>query len=49
MRDRDTFRSAATELLGPRGFTYDKDLVEPWLTDWRGRYTGKAVGLASPA
>ena len=25
-----------------------KDLVEPWLTDWRGRYTGKAVGLASP-
>jgi FAD/FMN-containing dehydrogenase len=22
--------------------------VEPWLTDWRGRYTGKAVGLASP-
>ena len=21
----------------------------PWLTDWRGRYTGKAVGLASPA
>ena len=49
MRDRDTFRSAAAELLGPRGFTYDKDLVEPWLTDWRGRYTGKAVGLASPA
>ncbi|PNQ76611.1 hydroxyacid dehydrogenase [Erythrobacter sp. SAORIC-644] len=49
MRDRDTFRSAAAKLLGPRGFTYDKDLVEPWLTDWRGRYTGKAVGLASPA
>lgn len=48
MRDRDTFRSAATKLLGPRGFTNDKDLVEPWLTDWRGRYTGKAVGLASP-
>lgn len=23
--------------------------MEPWLTDWRGRYTGKAVGLASPA
>lgn len=22
--------------------------MEPWLTDWRGRYTGKAVGLASP-
>ena len=24
-------------------------LIEPWLTDWRGRFTGKAVGLASPA
>lgn len=23
--------------------------LEPWLTDWRGRYTGKALGLASPA
>ena len=48
MTDTDTFRREAAELLGPRGFTFDQELIEPWLTDWRGRYTGKAVGLASP-
>ncbi|KQM18826.1 FAD-binding oxidoreductase [Novosphingobium sp. Leaf2] len=45
----DTFLSAAADLLGPRGLTTDPELVEPWLTDWRGRYTGKACALASPA
>ncbi|WP_421991851.1 FAD-binding oxidoreductase [Qipengyuania sp.] len=49
MTNSDTFSSTATELLGPRGFTTDPELVDPWLTDWRGRYTGKAIGLASPA
>ncbi|KWV96270.1 FAD-binding oxidoreductase [Erythrobacter sp. AP23] len=49
MTNSDTFSSAATKLLGPRGFTTDPELVDPWLTDWRGRYTGKAIGLASPA
>ncbi|WP_199800117.1 FAD-binding oxidoreductase [Qipengyuania aquimaris] len=44
-----SFVEQASELLGPRGFTQDSDLVAPWLTDWRGRYTGKALGLASPA
>ncbi len=39
----------ASELLGDKGFTQDPDRVEPWLTDWRGRYTGRALGLASPA
>jgi FAD/FMN-containing dehydrogenase len=43
------FCQSATDLLGPRGFTQDPDLVDPWLTDWRGRYTGRALGLASPA
>jgi FAD/FMN-containing dehydrogenase len=43
------FLDAAADLLGPRGFTRDPELVGPWLTDWRGRYTGKALGLASPA
>jgi len=43
------FLDAASALLGPRGFTRDPELVEPWLTDWRGRYTGKALALASPA
>ncbi len=49
MTELESFRHAATELLGQRGFTSDPELVEPWLTDWRGRYTGKAVGMASPA
>ncbi|MHA6317115.1 FAD-binding oxidoreductase [Altererythrobacter sp. CAU 1778] len=49
MTDPKTFIEAASELLGPRGFSSDADVVEPWLTDWRGRYTGRALGLASPA
>jgi FAD/FMN-containing dehydrogenase len=43
------FLEAAETLLGPRGLTRDPELVGPWLTDWRGRFTGKALGLASPA
>jgi FAD/FMN-containing dehydrogenase len=37
------------EVLGPKGFTDDSDTIAPWLTDWRGRYTGKAAALLSPA
>jgi FAD/FMN-containing dehydrogenase len=36
-------------LLGPRGFSRDLDLLEPWLSDWRGRYRGRAAALLSPA
>ena len=43
------FIEAAAALLGPRGWTIDPELMAPWLTDWRGRYTGCACGLASPA
>ncbi|WP_324827117.1 FAD-binding oxidoreductase [Qipengyuania zhejiangensis] len=49
MSDHDAFLAAARDLLGPRGFTTDPELVMPWLTDWRGRYSGRALGLASPA
>lgn len=45
----DTFLTEALALLGPRGLTRDADLVTPWLTDWRGRFTGAALALASPA
>jgi len=44
----ETFLAEATELLGAKGITQDPDLMEPWLTDWRGRYTGRALALASP-
>lgn len=49
MNDATAFLSAARELLGERGLATDPELVEPWLTDWRGRFTGKAVALASPS
>lgn len=44
-----TFLAEAEALLGPRGLTRDQELMAPWLTDWRGRYTGNALALASPA
>ena len=49
MSDPEAFLAAAAELLGTRGLTRDPELIEPWLTDWRGRYTGRALALASPA
>lgn len=45
----DRLAKAAAQLLGPAGFTQDSDLMGPWLSDWRGRYHGAAVALASPA
>ncbi|MBU6268915.1 MAG: FAD-binding oxidoreductase [Sphingomonadales bacterium] len=47
--DVGAFLDEAAALLGPRGLTTDADLVTPWLTDWRGRYTGRALAMASPA
>ncbi|MDZ4306251.1 FAD-binding oxidoreductase [Allopontixanthobacter sp.] len=49
MTDHELFCSAAEKLLGPRGFSTDPDLMNPWLTDWRGRYHGAALAMASPA
>lgn len=43
------FLDAAQDLLGSRGLTRDRQIMEPWLTDWRGRYSGRAIALASPA
>ncbi|MFC4292904.1 FAD-binding oxidoreductase [Sphingorhabdus arenilitoris] len=41
----DAFR----KLLGPKGYSDDPDVLSPWLTDWRGRYTGRAAAMLSPA
>lgn len=49
MTDRTAFLDEARALLGPRGLTCEPEDMAPWLTDWRGRYTGDALGLASPA
>lgn len=43
------FLAAAAALLGERGFTTETERMDAWLTDWRGRYTGRALALASPA
>lgn len=48
MPDMSDFVNAAADLLGPRGWTQDAELVSPWLEDWRGRYHGRALGMASP-
>ena len=45
----DNFLAAAGAVLGARGLTTDPDRMGAWLTDWRGRYTGRALALASPA
>jgi FAD/FMN-containing dehydrogenase len=44
----DTLLSALADLLGPRGFTTDPDIMAPWLTDWRGTTSGRAAALLSP-
>lgn len=36
-------------LLGPQGFVTDRDLIIPWLTDWRERYHGESAALLAPA
>lgn len=43
------FLEATAALLGAKGFTTDPDAISPWLTDWRQRFTGRALGMASPA
>lgn len=35
--------------LGPKGFTTEVGDLEPWLTDWRGRWHGRAAAMLSPA
>jgi FAD/FMN-containing dehydrogenase len=49
MTDTAQFLAAAADLLGPKGLTTDPAEMAPWLTDWRGRFTGRALALASPA
>ncbi|MCW1384473.1 FAD-binding oxidoreductase [Novosphingobium sp. KCTC 2891] len=47
--DRSAFLAAAADILGSKGLTSDTDTMAPWLTDWRGRFTGRALAMASPA
>src|SRR3546814_780672 len=36
-------------LLGDKGFSDNADAMAPWLTDWRGKYHGRAAAMLSPA
>lgn len=38
-----------SQLLGPKGFAANPEDIAPWLTDWRGRFSGSAIALLSPA
>jgi FAD/FMN-containing dehydrogenase len=40
----DAFRSIA----GPRGIIEDRDLITPWLEDWRGKFHGEAAAILVP-
>ncbi|MGA1660065.1 MAG: FAD-binding oxidoreductase [Burkholderiaceae bacterium] len=42
------FLEAAHALLGPRGLLTDPNDQAPHLTDWRGRFTGRALAVAFP-
>ena len=41
--------AAVQEKVGPRGVITDPAEVEPWLTDWRGRFHGRAAAILAPA
>ncbi|KAJ8134478.1 hypothetical protein OY671_012309, partial [Metschnikowia pulcherrima] len=43
------FLEEATASLGPKGITTDQEAMDGWSTDWRGRFTGRASAMASPA
>ena len=45
----ETLLSNLATRLGPRGFTREPGDLEPWLTDWRGRWHGSAAALVSPS
>ncbi len=37
------------QLLGPRGYCDEREILDPWEHDWRGVYHGTAAALLSPA
>ncbi|MDT0575235.1 FAD-binding oxidoreductase [Croceicoccus sp. F390] len=47
--DQESFLGQAHAILGKKGLIIDDEAIDPWLTDWRGRYTGRALALAQPA
>ena len=46
---QQAFIAAVRERLGPKGVVTDEQDMEPWLTDWRGKFRGRAPALLAPA
>ena len=46
--DQADFLKRAGAILGPGGLVTDQDIIAPWLTDWRGRFTGRTLAMAAP-
>lgn len=44
----DTFLQALAQQVEPRTIVTDADQIRPWLTDWRGRWTGASAALLEP-
>lgn len=40
--------SEMENVVGDKGFTTEVSDMTPWLTDWRGRFTGRALAMISP-
>ena len=36
-------------IVGPKGWTSDKDALEPHVNEWRGAFTGKTPLMVMPA
>lgn len=49
MGNHDQFLDQARRIVGEKAVITDEQDLAPWLTDWRGRYRGQAIALASPA
>lgn len=41
--------TALEAIVGPKGITTNAADMEPWLHDWRGRVSGRALAMVSPA
>ncbi|WNO53196.1 FAD-binding oxidoreductase [Stakelama saccharophila] len=48
MSAQDQLVTWALERFGPRAVVTDRDAIDPWVHDWRGRYHGAAPAILQP-
>ena len=46
--ERDRFLARLGEIVGAAHLHTDPERLAPWLTDWRGRYTGRVLAAVQP-